>query len=132
MTGHAEEPRGLPSLSLRINLDPDGRIGPGKIELLERIAAQGSISGGAREMNMSYRQAWLLVDEMNRLFGRPLVAAQTGGRRGGGARLTPLGRAVIGHFRAIEHAAAAATARHVAALQAEIAGAGPHRPPRRP
>ena len=71
----------MPSLSLRINLDPDGRIGPGKIELLEQIAAFGSISAAARNMDMSYKRAWDLVEEMNRLFGKPVVSAQTGGRK---------------------------------------------------
>jgi molybdate transport system ATP-binding protein len=110
----------MPSLSLRINLDPAGRIGPGKIELLELIAAHGSISAGARAMNMSYKHAWDLVKEMDRLFGKPLVAAQKGGRRGGGAQLTAVGLAVVSRFRAIERAAAAAAAQHMAALQAEI------------
>jgi molybdate transport system regulatory protein len=110
----------MPSLSLRINLDPEGRIGPGKIELLEQIAAFGSISAAARAMEMSYKRAWDLVEEMNRLFGKDLVAAQTGGRRGGGAQLTPVGLAVVSRFRAIERAATAAAAPQLAALQAEI------------
>ena len=110
----------MPSLSLRINLDPDGRIGPGKIELLENIAAFGSISAAARRMDMSYKHAWDLVEEMNRLFGKPVVAAQTGGRKGGGAQLTPVGLAVVARFRAIERAAVQAAEPHVAALQAEI------------
>lgn len=113
----------MPTLSLRINLDPDGRIGPGKIELLEKIAAFGSISEGARQMNMSYKHAWDLVEEMNRLFGKPLVAAQTGGKRGGGAQLTQLGLAVVTRFRAIERAATTAAAQHMEALQAEIEAA---------
>jgi molybdate transport system regulatory protein len=113
----------MPSLSLRINLDPDGRIGPGKIELLELIAAFGSISEGARRMNMSYKHAWDLVEEMNRLFGKPVVAARKGGRHGGGARLTPVGLAVVSRFRAIERAATSVAAPHMAALQAEIAAA---------
>lgn len=111
----------MPPLSLRINLDPKGRIGPGKIELLEQIASFGSISAGARQMNMSYKHAWDLVEEMNQLFGKPVVAAQTGGRRGGGAQLTPVGLAVVSRFRAIERAANAASAQHIAALRAEIA-----------
>ncbi|MGE0500326.1 MAG: winged helix-turn-helix domain-containing protein [Rhizobiaceae bacterium] len=110
----------MPSLSLRINLDPEGRIGPGKIELLEQIAASGSISAGARRMEMSYKHAWDLVEEMNRIFGKPVVAAQSGGRRGGGAQLTPAGQAVVSRFRAIERAAAEAAAGHMQALQAEI------------
>ena len=110
----------MPSLSLRINLDPDGRIGPGKIELLEQIAAFGSISAGARQMEMSYKHAWDLVEEMNQLFGKPLVAAQTGGKRGGGAQLTQTGLSVVSRYRAIERAATAAAEPHIAALQADI------------
>ena len=110
----------MPSLSLRIDLDPEGRIGPGKIELLEQIAAFGSISAGARAMSMSYKHAWDLVEEMNQIFGKPVVAAQTGGRRGGGAQLTTVGLAVISRYRAIERAATTAAAQHRAALQEEI------------
>lgn len=111
----------MPSLSLRINLDPDGRLGPGKIDLLEQIAAFGSISAAARGMDMSYKRAWDLVEEMNQLFARPLVAAKTGGRRGGGAQLTPAGLSVVTRFRAIERAAMAAAEPHLEALQKEIA-----------
>ena len=110
----------MPSLSLRINLDPEGRIGPGKIALLEEISSSGSISAAARAMDMSYKRAWDLVDELNRLFGKPLVAARTGGKSGGGAALTPLGLSVVTRFRTIEHAAVAAAAQQLAALQAEI------------
>ena len=110
----------MPSLSLRINLDPEGRIGPGKIELLEQSAAFGSISAGARQMEMSYKHAWDLVEEMNQLFGKPLVAAQTGGKRGGGAQLTQTGLSVVSRYRAIERAATAAAEPHIAALQADI------------
>jgi molybdate transport system regulatory protein len=110
----------MPSLSLRINLDPEGRIGPGKIELLEQIAAFGSISAAARRMEMSYKRAWDLVEEMNRLFGKPVVAAQTGGRKGGGAELTAVGLAVVSRFRAIERAATSAAEPHMKALQSEI------------
>jgi len=110
----------LPSLSLRINLDPDGRIGPGKIELLEQIASFGSISAAARQMAMSYKHAWDLVEDMNRVFGKPVVAAQSGGKRGGGAQLTTVGLAVVSRFRAIERAATAAAEAHMSALQAEI------------
>jgi molybdate transport system regulatory protein len=110
----------MPSLSLRIDLDPEGRIGPGKIDLLERIASTGSISAAARAMGMSYKRAWDLVDEMNRLFGKPLVAAQSGGTRGGGASLTAVGRSVVTRFRTIETVALAAAGAEIAALQAEI------------
>jgi len=117
-----ENGEAMPSLSLRINLDPDGRIGPGKIDLLEEIAALGSISAAARNMKMSYKRAWDLVEELNRLFGKPLVSAQVGGKRGGGARLTSTGLAVVTRFRAIEQAAESVAAQHILALQEEIGG----------
>lgn len=110
----------MPSLSLRINLDPEGRIGPGKIALLEEISSSGSISAAARAMDMSYKRAWYLVDDLNRLFGKPLVSARTGGKSGGGAALTPLGQSVVTRFRAIENAAVAAASHQLEALQAEI------------
>ncbi|HEV7251540.1 MAG TPA: winged helix-turn-helix domain-containing protein [Mesorhizobium sp.] len=113
----------MPSLSLRINLDPGGRIGPGKVELLEGIARLGSISAAARAMDMSYKHAWDLVEEMNGLFGKPVVAARPGGKRGGGAALTTAGHAVVSRFRAIESAAQSASAHHMAALQAEVKAA---------
>ena len=108
-------------LTLRIDFDGDRAIGPGKIRLLELIDAKGSISAAGREMAMSYRRAWLLVDNLNRCFREPVVAAQTGGASGGGAALTALGRAVIGHYRAIEQGAAAAGKDHVGALAAALA-----------
>ncbi len=122
----------MASLSLRIDLDPTGRIGPGKIELLEKIAAFGSISAAGRAMDMSYRRAWELVQEINAMFGQPVIERQAGGRHGGGARLTPLGLAVVARFRAIEQAAAEAANIHLSALQAEVAraaAADPEGPP---
>ena len=110
----------MPSLSLRINLDPDGRIGPGKIELLEQIAAFGSISAGARQMNMSYKHAWDLVEEMNRIFGTPVLETQKGGRTGGGAQLSDTGRAVVEHYRAVEKAALGAADARMGALQGMV------------
>ncbi len=111
----------MASLSLRIDLGPGSRIGPGKIELLEKIAAFGSISAAGRAMNMSYRRAWELVEDMNRLFASPLVSPRTGGKHGGGTVLTPLGLAVVTRYRAIEQAATEAAQAHLAALNAELA-----------
>lgn len=108
----------MPRLSIRIDFDDEGRLGPGKVTLLERIAREGSISAAGRSMNMSYKRAWELVSEINRTFEAPLVLAQTGGRAGGGAQLTKRGQELIRHYRAIEHKALSATARHVKALQA--------------
>jgi molybdate transport system regulatory protein len=77
-------------------------IGPGKADLLESIAASGSISESARRLGMSYRRAWLLVDTMNRCFREPVVASATGGSGGGGAQVTPFGRRVLARYRALE------------------------------
>lgn len=110
----------MPSLSLRIDVDPETRVGPGKIDLLEKIAAFGSISAAGREMGMSYRRAWDLVEELNRAFGKAVVERQVGGKSGGGAHLTELGLALVSHYRAIEQAAAQAARPHLAALQAEV------------
>ena len=91
-----------PKASLRIEFGPDQRIGPGKVRLLELVAETGSISAAAREMDMSYRRAWLLIDEMNHIFKEPVVAAVAGGAHGGGAQLSELGHNVIATYRAVE------------------------------
>jgi len=87
---------------LRILLGAAIAIGPGKADLLDAIAASGSISAAAKRMGMSYRRAWLLVDTMNRCFRGPLVASARGGTGGGGAHLTPLGEMVLARYRDME------------------------------
>lgn len=111
----------MASLSVRIALDPSGRIGPGKIDLLEEIAARGSISAAGRKMAMSYRRAWELVEEMNAMFVGPVVERQIGGKNGGGASLTPLGLSLVTRYRAIERAASDAARGHLDHLQSEVA-----------
>ena len=113
----------MADLSIRIDFGPDLRVGPGKIALLEQIASLGSISAGGRAMDMSYRRAWELIEELNTIFGKPVVESRSGGKKGGGATLTPLGRALIDRYRAMEKAAESATAPHLKALAAEIAKA---------
>ena len=78
-------------------------IGPGKIALLEAIEQTGSITSSAKKLGMSYRRAWLLVDETNRCLVRPAVQTATGGQRGGGTSLTPVGIELIRRYRALEH-----------------------------
>src|ERR1700691_2924516 len=78
-------------LTIRFDFDGERRLGPGKIALLEAIARTGSISAAGRAHEMSYRRAWLLVEELNHLFGQPLVTARPGGVKGGGAALTSAG-----------------------------------------
>jgi molybdate transport system regulatory protein len=89
-------------LSIRVDLANGSRIGPGKIALLEAIRDAGSISAGARKIGMSYRRAWLLVEEINGALQDPAVAAAPGGRKGGGAALTPVGVQIIEIYRSIE------------------------------
>jgi molybdate transport system regulatory protein len=110
----------LPALSLRIDLDDDERIGPGKIRLLEQIRDSGSISAAGRAMDMSYKRAWDLVDEINRICRQPAVERQTGGKNGGGAALTPFGESLVARYRKIERDAAAAVRKELAALRSEI------------
>ena len=76
------------SLHLRIDFGDERSIGPGKIRLLELIKETGSISAAGRALEMSYRQAWLLVDELNQMFREPVIVAQTGGGGGGGTIVT--------------------------------------------
>jgi molybdate transport system regulatory protein len=112
-------PRSPPPRAIRprVYLRGDVRIGPGKIDLLKHVAATRSISGAAREMDMSYKRAWQLVDSMNRDFGRPVVATATGGPGGGGAELTALGRALVERYTALEEQLNGAARTELAALE---------------
>ena len=95
-------------------------IGPGKAELVERIADTGSISAAARAMGMSYRRAWQLVEALNRDFRQPLVETAIGGTRGGGARVTPYGQALVARYRAMEARAARAIAAELRRFDREL------------
>jgi molybdate transport system regulatory protein len=112
--------KSLPRLSLRIDLDAEGRIGPGKIQLLEHIREFGSISAAGRAMDMSYKRAWDLVEEINRICGHAAVARQTGGKNGGGATLTPFGASLVARYRKIERDATRAVRKELQALQIDI------------
>ena len=87
-----------PRLWIKIYFGDRGQVGPGKIRLLQEIAERRSIAAAARGIGMSYRRAWLLVDQMNKTFGRLVVATRTGGSARGGAELTPLGQDVIARY----------------------------------
>jgi molybdate transport system regulatory protein len=87
---------------IRVNMGEAIAIGPGKVDLLEAVGREGSISAAAKSMGMSYRRAWLLVDELNRSLKRPALLAAAGGARGGGTELTEAGRELIALYRGIE------------------------------
>lgn len=114
-SSRAPAPRNKPSLKLRMRVTVDEliAIGPGKIALLEALAETGSITAAAKALDMSYRRAWLLVDELNQSLKLPAVASATGGQRGGGSELTDTGRELIALYRGIE-------AQALKAVQADI------------
>jgi molybdate transport system regulatory protein len=97
-------------LKLKVQLYCGSEIamGPGKADLLDGIAAHGSISAAARAMGMSYRRAWLLADAMNRCWQGPLIETSPGSAHGGGARLSALGCEVLAHYRSLQTAVDAA------------------------
>ncbi len=108
-------------LFIRLDLRPGSRIGPGKIALLEAIARTGSISAAGRALRMSYRRAWVLVEELNQLFITPVITAHPGGPGGGGAALTEFGASLTRHYRAIEAEAQAAAANRLSELEHALA-----------
>ena len=106
-----------PLLKLRLVFGPDEMIGPGKAELLERIEKTGSIAAAGREMGMSYKRAWMLVETMNDMFRDPVVVSSRGGARGGGAKVTDVGFAVLKEYRALEWLTRDSGKPHVQKLQ---------------
>jgi molybdate transport system regulatory protein len=93
---------------IRVLFSEATALGPGRAELMERIANSGSISAAAREMGMSYRRAWLLIEATNTAFIEPLVTTNTGGSGGGGAQVTEFGHDMLARYRAMEKKAAKA------------------------
>lgn len=103
---------------LRISFRKSIAMGPGKAALLDAIESTGSISAAARELGMSYRRAWVLVDTMNTCFVGPLVETLTGGTQGGGAKVTDFGKDVLRRYRSMEKRAR----RSVSAEMEEFSG----------
>ncbi len=106
---------------LRISFKKSIAMGPGKADLLAAIEESGSISAAARNMNMSYRRAWMLVENMNECFREPLVETLTGGPHGGGARVTELGQEVVRRYRAMESKATRSVEREMLEFAALLA-----------
>src|SRR5882762_7521978 len=103
-------------LKVSIVFESGARIGPGKAKLLESIRDSGSISAAARDMGMSYKRAWLLLDSMNQAFTEPVITAAPGGAGGGGAVLTAFGAEVLERYRRVHDRAAANAADDLAAF----------------
>jgi len=112
-------------VTLRLDFDGGRQLGPGKVALLEAIRRHGSIAAAGREFGMAYRRAWLLVDELNRMFQTPVVQTRGGGRDGGGAELTPLGTEIVTHYRRIEARVARSAAGEIQALEHLLAALPP-------
>ncbi len=93
-----------PRTTIRIDLENGVRLGPGKAQLLELIAEHGSIRAGGASIGMSYRRAWLLADEINRMFREPSIFTRHGGKSGGGAGLTEFGQELLARYRRMEEA----------------------------
>ena len=108
--------RPMPRLKISIVFESGARIGPGKAKLLESVRDTGSISAAARDMRMSYKRAWLLLDSMNQAFTEPVVVGAPGGARGGGAALTEFGAEVLERYHRIHAAAVAETDADLTAL----------------
>ena|SRR5258706_6560932 len=111
-------------ITLRIDLEGHGSIGPGKIRLLELVGERGSIQKAAGAMGMSYAHAWKLVQDSSATFGAPLVDASAGGSKGGGTTLTALGRKVVALYRGAEERAAKAAESEVDLLRKSARGRG--------
>jgi molybdate transport system regulatory protein len=103
-------------LTVRVDLDEEAAFGPGKARLLETIEETGSIRSAAARMDMSYRRAWLLLQETQQIFGVEVIATATGGKKGGGSRLTENGRRIVDCYRQIESNAARASASEMKVL----------------
>jgi molybdate transport system regulatory protein len=116
-------------LMVRVAFGRHGALGPGKMRLLELIGETGSITAACRDMGMSYRRAWLLVEGLKQAFRAPVLTTQQGGSSGGGCSLTPYGRKVLRRYRAIEQKAREAVGKELQALQNELlANAEPEQP----
>ncbi len=114
-------------LTIWLDFDAGRRLGAGKVALLESIDETGSISAAGRVQGMSYRRAWLLVDNLNQLFALPLVSAHHGGANGGGAALTEEGRRIVALYRSAEAKMRSAAEKEIEAIERGLAS--PASPP---
>jgi molybdate transport system regulatory protein len=115
-------------LSIRIDFEPSGSaLGPGMAQLLALIAERGSIRAAAAEMDMSYRKAWLLIQDVQKTFNGHVTEAVAGGAAGGGTKLTALGEEILGLYRNVEDSAQAASEAALSRLAAMVQTEAPRR-----
>lgn len=112
---------------LRIVLDTDIAIGPGRADILQGIKDTGSIAAAGRRMGMSYKRAWTLVEAINNGFATPLVLASKGGSRGGNTRLTDLGEEVLSAYRRMEKLTDSAIGPEMKKLQRVLRSSAPEK-----
>lgn len=110
------KPRPEVRFRMRIRSADAVALGPGKVDLLEAVREYGSISAAARSLDMSYRRAWLLIDELNRSLKSPATHSEQGGQSGGGCTLTPVGESIIRLYRDVEEEAQRSCAKQIAEL----------------
>jgi molybdate transport system regulatory protein len=109
-----------PVIRIRIDFSDSSFVGPGKIDLLEAIRDSGSLSQAARDLGMSYRRAWLLIDSFKSAFREPVTLATTGGKGGGGVALTSFGEGLVESYRALERDIAEIAARRLRTITAAV------------
>ena len=110
-----------PVIRIRIDFSDSSFVGPGKIDLLEAIRDSGSLSQAARDLGMSYRRAWLLIDSFKSAFSEPVTLATTGGKGGGGVSLTSFGVRLVNSYRALERDIAELAARRLRTITVAVA-----------
>jgi molybdate transport system regulatory protein len=110
-------------VKVRIDFDDAHAVGPGKIALLERMRDCGSLSQAARELDMSYRRAWQLLDSLNTSFNEPVIVTSIGGKGGGGSEITELGLTLIDTYRGLEKEMTARAQQSFKPLRSQVAPA---------
>jgi len=119
----AEVRASSPGIRFRLDFHDQCSVGIGKISLLEAIARTGSLSQAARDIGMSYRRAWLLIDSMNADFDTRVISATVGGSGGGGTQLTSFGRVLVQAYRNLEARIAPLAQEHMSEVLTHVAGA---------
>jgi molybdate transport system regulatory protein len=109
-----------PTVRFRIDFSKGTHVGPGKIDLLVAIRNSGSLSQAARDLGMSYRRAWVLLDSLKASFREPVAVASTGGKGGGGVQVTAFGEELINSYRDLENEFACVAVRRLHAIMPAV------------